>query len=155
MKKLIILMKAVLLVTGCGSVAEEKESSVDESVVVSVKELAEPKVCTLKNDGAIYHSGVDFEDSELCRKVTEYCTDIQDKYEPLNEKELEQYRSSEVPKGAYISAKLDNGLTAYMRAADDYISISGTVYHTVDHEAGALRGYLVKYMAENTPDKGI
>ena len=53
MKKLIILMMAVLLVTGCGSVAEEKESSVDESVVVSVKELAEPKVCTLKNDGTV------------------------------------------------------------------------------------------------------
>lgn len=139
---------AASLLTGCGPVEGDTSSEKSPAVTI-VNEMSEAKSCTLKNGGSVYHNGVEFEDAELCGTVTEKCTDIQNKYEPLDEKEKEEWSKKEKPKGAVASAELDNGVYVYMPENDNYVNICGTVYKTDGGEAKALYSYLYKYMNEH------
>ena len=85
MKTLICTLIMALLLVGCGSVEGDTSSEKSPAVTI-VNEMSEAKSCTLKNGGSVYHDGGVFDDSELCGTVTEKCTDIQNKYEPLDEK---------------------------------------------------------------------
>ena len=143
------LLGTASLLTGCGTDAQDSSSAAETSSVTIVKDAPEAKICTLKNGGNVYFNGVEFEDAELCSTVTGYCVDIQDKYEPLDEKGKEEMRKDEKAKGGSLSAELDNGVYVYMAASENYINISGTYYDTADGEAKKVYAYLSGYMEDH------
>lgn len=150
MKKAFIISAAVLLLSACSF---SGEGSSAETSILWVKEQPEAKICTLTADTSIYFRGIDFDDPELCKKVTDYCNEIQEKYEPLSGKELDDWNSEEKPKGAYISARLDNGVFVNIDSGTtNNINICRTIYLTDDGETVQFYQYLEDYIVAHSDE---
>lgn len=142
MKKLIfaaLVLSICMSFAACGSTDESSAPAAESSQTTSEAQLEN---VTIKMDSSKLLSGVEFTDSELLDKITEFRTKVME-----NAEEKEPDSKEYVVGGDWLDIKCSDGTSIYYEAGEsNYVRIGAKTYYTSDDTAKEFKEYVLSFL---------
>lgn len=142
MKKIIfaaLVLSMCMSFAACGSVDESSAPAAESSQTTSEAKLEN---VTIRMDSSKLHEGVEFNDSELLDKTTEFTKNVTENAE---EKEPESHET--VYGGDWLDIKCSDGTSIYYEAREsNYVRIGAKTYYTSDDTAKEFKEYVIDFL---------
>lgn len=142
MKKLIfaaLVLSMCMSFAACGSVDESSAPAAESSQTTSEAKLEN---VTIKMDSSKLLYGVEFIDSELLDKITEFRTKVME-----NAEEKGPDSHEDVIGGSWLDMKCSDGTSIYYEAREsNYVRIGAKTYYTSDDTAKEFKEYVIDFL---------
>lgn len=142
MKKIIfaaLVLSMCMSFAACGSTDESSAPAAESSQTTSEAKLEN---VTIKMDSSKLLSGVEFTDSELLDRITEFRTKVME-----NAEEKEPDSKEYVVGGDWLDIKCSEGPAIYYESGEsNYVRIGAKTYYTSDDTAKEFKEYVLSFL---------
>ena len=135
-----IALSMCMSFAACGSVDESSApAAAESSQAMSEEKLENVKI---RMDSSKLFEGVEFTDSDLLDKTSEFVKNVTEKAT-----ETEPNSHETVYGGDWLDVKCSDGTAIYYEAGEDnYVRIGATTYYTDDDTAKAYKEYVIDFL---------